>query len=84
VNALPPSILEPILKYHVIGTNVFASDLVNGATATTLQGGTVTVNATPAANVKITTSAQPPSPITVPNIVATNGVIHKIGRVMIP
>jgi uncharacterized surface protein with fasciclin (FAS1) repeats len=84
VSALPPSILEPILKYHVLGTNVFASDLVNGGTATTLQGGTVTVNATPAANVKITTSAQPPSPITVANIVATNGVIHKIGRVMIP
>jgi uncharacterized surface protein with fasciclin (FAS1) repeats len=84
VGALPNIILEPILKYHVLGTNVFASDLVNGATAPTLQGGTVTVNATPVANVKITTSAQPASPITVPNIVATNGVIHKIGRVMIP
>lgn len=84
VNALPVQILEPILKYHVIGTNVFSSDLVNGLTATTLQGGTVTLTATPSATVKITTSAQPASPITVANIVATNGVIHKIGRVMIP
>jgi uncharacterized surface protein with fasciclin (FAS1) repeats len=84
VNAIPVPLLTEVLKYHVIGTNVFASDLVNGATAPTLQGGTVTVNATPAANVKITTSAQPPSPITAANIVATNGVIHKIGRVMIP
>lgn len=84
ISLIPNAILEPILKYHVIGTNIFASDLVNGATAPTLQGGTVTVNATPAANVKITTSAQPVSPITAANIVATNGVIHKIGRVMIP
>lgn len=84
VDLLPVPLLEQVVKYHVIATNVFASDLVNGATAPTLQGGTVTVNATPAANVKITTSAQPVSPITAANIVATNGVIHKIGRVMIP
>ncbi|HLO80397.1 MAG TPA: fasciclin domain-containing protein [Chitinophagaceae bacterium] len=84
VNALPVQILEPILKYHVLGTNVFSSDLVNGATAVTLQGGTVTVTATPTATVKITTSAQPASPITAANIVAKNGVVHKIGRVMIP
>jgi uncharacterized surface protein with fasciclin (FAS1) repeats len=84
VNAIPVDILTNIIKYHAINTNIFASDLVNGATAPTLQGGTVTVNATPAATVKITTSAQPASAITVPNTVATNGVIHKIGRVMIP
>jgi uncharacterized surface protein with fasciclin (FAS1) repeats len=84
ISLIPNVILEPIVKYHVIGTNIFASDLVNGGTATSLQGGTVTVNATPAANVKITTSAQPVSPIIAANIVATNGVIHKIGRVMIP
>jgi uncharacterized surface protein with fasciclin (FAS1) repeats len=84
VNALPVQILEPILKYHVLGTNVFSSDLVNGLTATTVQGGTVTLTATPSATVKITTSAQPASPIIAADIVALNGVVHKIGRVMIP
>jgi uncharacterized surface protein with fasciclin (FAS1) repeats len=84
INAVPVDVLTAVLKYHVIGTNVFASDLVNGATAQTLQGGTVTVNATPAANVKISSSANPASGITTANIVATNGVIHVINRAMLP
>jgi len=83
VDAVPLDVLEAVLKYHVLGTNVFASDLVNGATKATLQGGTVTVNASPA-NVKISSSANAPSAITVPNIVATNGVIHVIDKVMLP
>ena len=84
VDAVPLPLLDNVIKFHVVGTNIFASDLINGATAPTLQGGTVTVQATPAPTVRISTSAQPAASITNPNIVATNGVIHKINRVMLP
>lgn len=84
IAAVPLPLLDNVVKFHVVGTNIFASDLVNGATAPTLQGGTVTVQATPAPTVRITTSSQPAAPITEPNLVATNGVIHKISRVLLP
>ncbi len=84
VNALPNVILEPILKGHVIGTNVFASDLVNNMTAPNLNATSLTITTTPAATVKITGSSQTAANITATNILATNGVIHKISRVIIP
>ena len=84
INAVPIATLDAVVKYHVLTTNVFASDLVNNATATTLQGGTITIATTPAAGVKITGSAQPFSTITAVNITATNGVIHVLNRVMLP
>jgi uncharacterized surface protein with fasciclin (FAS1) repeats len=84
VNALPNVILEPILKGHVIGTNVFASDLVNNMTAPNLNATSLTITTTPAATVKITGSSQTAANITATNILASNGVIHKISRVIIP
>lgn len=83
VNAVPLATLETVVKYHVLGTNVFASDLVNGATVPTLQGGNLLVNTSPA-RVKIATSSQPSSNVAVANITATNGVIHVIDRVLLP
>jgi uncharacterized surface protein with fasciclin (FAS1) repeats len=84
VNALPNQILEPILRGHVIGTNVFASDLVNNMTAPNLNATTLIITTTPSATVKINGSSQAAAPITATNILALNGVIHKIGRVIIP
>jgi uncharacterized surface protein with fasciclin (FAS1) repeats len=84
VNALPNQILEPILKGHVIGTNVFASDLVNNMTAPNLNATSLIITTTPSATVKINGSTQTAAPITATNILALNGVIHKIGRVIIP
>jgi uncharacterized surface protein with fasciclin (FAS1) repeats len=68
----------------VIGTNVFASDLVNNITAPNLNGTTLIITTTPSATVKINGSTQAAAPITATDIVALNGVIHKIGRVIIP
>lgn len=84
VNALPNQILEPILRGHVIGTNVFASDLVHNMTAPNLNATTLIITTTPSATVKINGSTQAAAPITATNILALNGVIHKIGRVIIP
>lgn len=85
INAASTSLITTVVSYHILGTNVFASDLVNGATATTLQGGTLTIGLTPP-SVKITTSTNPVSNINLDgvNIVATNGVVHLINRVLLP
>ena len=83
VNAVDRATLDLVVRNHVLGTNVFASDLVNGATVPTLQGGNLLVNLSPA-RVKIATSTQPSSNIAVANITATNGVIHVIDRVLLP
>ncbi len=83
IDAVPIGTLETVVRYHVLGTNVFASDLTNGANVPTVQGGNLLVNLSPA-RVKIATSAQPSSNITAVNITATNGVIHVIDRVLLP
>lgn len=83
VNAVPLATLDAVVRYHVLTTNVFASDLTSGARVPSLQGGQLEVNVSPA-RVKIATSTQPFSNIAVANITATNGVIHVIDRVMLP
>jgi uncharacterized surface protein with fasciclin (FAS1) repeats len=83
INAASTDLITTVVKYHVITTNVFASDLSDGLTTASLQGGNLTVNLTPA-RVKISSSANPSSNITAADIVATNGVIHVIDRVLLP
>ena len=86
INAAPANVVASIVKAHVLSTNVFASDLINGSTATTLESGvTLTIGTTPP-SVKKTGSANPVSNIVVPsgvNIIATNGVVHLIDRVIL-
>jgi uncharacterized surface protein with fasciclin (FAS1) repeats len=89
--------LRKIVLAHVIGTNVFAGDLIAGATANTANPlaavspqQTLTIGLTPVPNVKITTSATSnvanivtTTPSATFNIVATNGVIHVIDKVLL-
>lgn len=86
INAAPVDVVAAIVKAHIIGTNVFASDLINASTAPTLQAGaSLTIGTTPP-SVKLVGSANPASNIIVPagvNIVATNGVVHLIDRVLL-
>lgn len=84
INNASTDLITTVVKYHVLATNVFASDLTAGATPSTIQGGTLTVGLTPGANVKVTGSAQAASNVTTANIVATNGVIHVIDKVILP
>ena len=85
INAAPEAAVNDIVSAHVLGTNVFASDLVAGGTANTIKAGTsLTIGTTPP-SVKITGSANPASNIIIPagvNIIATNGVVHLIDRVL--
>jgi uncharacterized surface protein with fasciclin (FAS1) repeats len=82
INAVDQATLNTVVRYHVLTTNVFASDLVNNTTAQTLQGGNLRITLPPA--VKIDGSAQVASNIVAANITATNGVIHVIDRVLLP
>jgi len=81
-NASTP-LITTVVSYHVLNTNVFASDLINNSTATSLSG-PLLINTMPAASVKISSSANPASKITTANIVAINGVVHLIDRVLLP
>ncbi len=84
-----------IVLAHVLGTNVYAGDLIAGATANTANPlaavspqQTLTIGLTPGPNVKITgSSAAVSNIITTPtplfNITATNGVVHVIDRVLL-
>jgi uncharacterized surface protein with fasciclin (FAS1) repeats len=83
INAASTDLISTVVKYHVLTTNVFSGDLTDGLTTASLQGGNLTINLTPA-RVKISSSANPASNITTADIVATNGVIHVLDRVLLP
>ena len=74
----PSGDLTQILLYHVLGAEVLSTDLVDGQTATTLQGEDVTV--TIDANGVFINNAQ----VTVADLQADNGVVHVIDAVLLP
>jgi len=85
-NGLVECLLEPenkdslsaILTYHVVSGKVLSSDLMDGMTATTLQGDDVTVDLSDG-GVKINDST-----VVTADVLATNGVIHVISSVLVP
>lgn len=83
INAADPNTLASILTYHVVPGRVFSSDLTNGASVTTANGGNVTIALGSGASVKGSSNTTA-SNITSTNIMATNGVIHVIDRVLLP
>jgi uncharacterized surface protein with fasciclin (FAS1) repeats len=80
--------LKNILLYHVVASRAFSANLTAGAVPTALATKSVTVNLD--SGVKITgiaagnTATVATSPVTKFNIVATNGVIHTIDKVLLP
>jgi len=84
INAAPVAAVASIVKAHLFGTNVFASDLINGQKVATLESGKSLLVGTTPPSVKIDGSSNPVSNIVLTgvNIIATNGVIHKIDRVL--
>ncbi len=83
INAAPVATVAGIVGSHAFGTNIFAGDLSAGVTGATVNPlTTLTIALTPAATVRITGSVNPASAIQTTNVVATNGVIHIIDRVL--
>ena len=69
--------LTKILTYHVVSGKVMAADVVKLKSATTVEGSTVTIDASN--GVKINGSK-----VVTPDIAADNGVIHIIDTVLLP
>lgn len=71
--------LKAILLYHVVSGKVPAKKVVklNGKTAETVQGGTVSIDTTDGVMVNNAI-------VTTPDVMASNGVIHVIDTVLIP
>jgi uncharacterized surface protein with fasciclin (FAS1) repeats len=78
------AVVGGIVKGHVLPSNVFASDLINGNTAATLQAGINLLIGTTPPSVKVNGSTNGVSNITTADIIATNGVIHVIDKVILP
>ena len=71
--------LANILTYHVVSGKVMAADVVNLDSATTVQGGTVTISTDANGNVQINDAT-----VVQADIEGSNGVIHVIDKVLLP
>jgi len=87
IDQIPIATLLAVLRYHVVAGRAFSSDLVDGS-LTMLAGGNTTINLTNGTGGGPTVTgngnAGNKSNIAVTNIVATNGVVHVIDRVLLP
>ncbi|CAA9271407.1 MAG: hypothetical protein AVDCRST_MAG56-3080 [uncultured Cytophagales bacterium] len=79
VAALTGAQLEPILKTHVLTSEVKSTGLVDGKLYPTLLGPGVKV-----AGASLLDPTNQPAPITAVDFAGSNGVYHKLGRVMTP
>jgi uncharacterized surface protein with fasciclin (FAS1) repeats len=77
---LVPNQTDALLKYHVLGSRVLAADIVG--TRDTLAGQPITVNAGSPPVIVDTTSTN--ARITGVDIIASNGVVHIIDKVLLP
>jgi uncharacterized surface protein with fasciclin (FAS1) repeats len=70
--------LKAVLLYHVVPGRVTAAEVVKLSSAKTLEGKTLRIRVA-GANVFVNSAK-----VTKPNVMATNGVIHVVNRVLIP
>lgn len=87
INQIPVATLLAVLRYHVVSGRVFSSDLANG-NVNMLGGGTTTVNLTDGTGggptITGTGNGSAKANIVAANVMARNGVIHVIDRVLLP
>ncbi|MGV3560348.1 fasciclin domain-containing protein [Larkinella arboricola] len=85
INAAPVQTLTNILTYHVIASRAFSTNLTDDATVTTAQGGTLRADVS---NTGVSFlgngNNNQTAKVTRANILATNGVVHVIDRVLLP
>ncbi len=78
---VPAKTLRDVLTYHVAGSSLSAAEITQAGTVTTLQGGTVTLDAPTLVDNE--PDLIDPS-LTATDVAADNGVIHVIDRVLLP
>ncbi len=74
------ALLTKVLTYHVVSGRVLKADVPVGAAVTTLQGETLTVNA----SLAITDQRGRSANIIATDVLTSNGVIHAIDKVILP
>lgn len=74
------ALLTEVLLYHVVPGTVKQADVPIGTAITTAQGDTFTVGA----DLKITDGRARQAAITATDLLATNGVVHVIDKVILP
>lgn len=82
VAGLTEAQLTTVLTYHVLGSEVLAADIPFGTPVATLSGQNITINTGTTPTITDTTAA--PASIVATDVRASNGVIHVIGKVLIP
>lgn len=82
VATLTPAQLSTVLTYHVLGSQVLAADIPFGTPVATLATQNITINAGTPPTITDTTAT--PASIVATDVRASNGVIHVIGKVLIP
>jgi len=88
VDALPASTLQSILTYHVLGSKKLAADLSAGGPTQTTAYVYANMPTTLAfyftSGVKITDAALTSATVVTADVLASNGVIHAVNKVLIP
>lgn len=79
---LSPAQLATVLRYHVLGTEVLASQIPFGTAISTLTTQAIVINAGTPPTISDTTAV--PARIVATNVRASNGVIHVIDKVLVP
>lgn len=82
INSYPAATVTSIVRSHATPTNIFLSDFMQGATTNSLQTGVSLLFTSAPESVKINGSAADPAYISSSDIIATNGVIHVIDRIL--
>jgi uncharacterized surface protein with fasciclin (FAS1) repeats len=77
------TLLRSVLQYHVLGAKVNRADVPLGKSVTPLAGGIFKVDAV-GSNLVITDGRNRTSRITATDVMATNGVVHVVDKVLLP
>lgn len=76
--------LAAVLTYHVVPGRLMSADVVSKKTAATVQGGVLDVTVMKDQNNEISGVRIDEANVVTSDLIATNGVIHVIDRVMLP
>lgn len=76
-------LVTQILTYHVLGSRVLAAQVPLGQPITTVQGSPIRINLS-LSDLIITDTTGPKAKIVLTDVLATNGVIHVIDKVLLP